>query len=496
MKQEAKVGLFVLIACMIMAYFVINTSEEDSMFRFWQTQSAKRTLKVEMVDASGIRNGTPVSVAGVQVGAVDRVELLDGKALVHLKVDANLEVHENAYAALQSKGVLGDRYVALYPGDGAALGESGVLSAKTSPSLDEIMTVVHELGESVLNITQKFEASLESGPDGNRFVTIAANIEELSSQLVAMVAENRSNINNVSSNFSTLSDDLKGELPQILAEMKALITDFRSVVHDERAKISQTMENAQNMTSRMNDAMSSVKSIAQKIDDGEGTIGKLINDNETAAKVDGILDKASESLEQVQSYLAAADAFEINLEFDSNYLARHDALFNRFRFQIAPNENKYYQVDVTSASKDHLPSVYKEATTDILDANGNLVGREIQLVKDEPDDYAIGLQFAYRFDQFVMRGGLIEQTGGAGVDYLFFRDRMKLSMEMFDFNRDNDLNSHGRLDFTFRLPKGLRIIAGWDDFLEGDYQSVYVGAGIRWQDDDLKPLLASFSKAL
>ena len=120
----------------------------------------------------------------------------------------------------------------------------------------------------------------------------------------------------------------------------------------------------------------------------------------------------------------------------------------------------------------------------------------MQKQKEKLDDYSFGLQFAYRFDQVVLRGGLIEKTGGAGIDYVFFKDRLKMSMEMFDFNRDFDLNSHGRMDFTFRLPKGLRLIAGWDDFMESEYQSVYFGAGIRWQDDDLKPLLASFSKAL
>jgi hypothetical protein len=52
------------------------------------------------------------------------------------------------------------------------------------------------------------------------------------------------------------------------------------------------------------------------------------------------------------------------------------------------------------------------------------------------------------------------------------------------------------LDLTFRLPKGLRLKLGWDDFLESDYQSIYIGAGIRWQDKDLKPLLGSMARAL
>ena len=496
MKQEAKIGLFVVIAGLVMAYFVINTSDNDSILRFWQKKTLKRIVQVEMLDASGIRIETEVRVSGVQVGSVDKIELNGRKARVSLEVDADLVLSENAYATLQNKGVLGDKFVALFPGEGNPLAEGQQISSKPTPSLDDIMTIVHELGESVLAITTKFEESIGDGPDRNRFTTIATNIEDLSNELVAMVKENRTNLGNISSNFSTISGDLKGDLPQILAEMKAMISDFRNIMKDERQKISQTMDNTASMTERMNDAMTSVKSIAQKIDAGEGTIGKLINDNETADKVDEILNQASASLEQVQKYLASADAFQINLEFDTNYLARHDTLMNRFKFQIAPNENKYYQIDVFSGTRDYMPEKFKESTTEIFDAQGNLVGREVQLFKEKPKDYLFGIQFAYKFDKLVVRGGLLEETGGAGLDYVLLKDRLKMSMEIFDFNRENDMNSHGRMDFTFKLPKGLRVIAGWDDFLESEYQSFYFGAGIRWQDDDLKPLLASFAKGL
>jgi phospholipid/cholesterol/gamma-HCH transport system substrate-binding protein len=496
MKQEAKVGLFVVIACMVVAYFIINTSEEDSILRFWQHKTEKHLLQVELSDASGVRKGTSVRISGVQVGTVESITLKNGKAILSMKVDKELVIHETGYASLQSKGVLGDKFVAIFPGEGAPLKEGSVLPSKVTPTLDDIMVVVHDLGESVLNITRKFEESLDDGPDGNRFTSIASNIEELSRQILEMVKENRSHVGTVTSNFSRISTDLEQQLPQILSEMKLLISDFRSVVKDEKGKLSDTMNHTAEMTRKMNDAMTSVQNITQKIDSGQGTIGKLINDNETAAKLDNILDQASSSLEEVQKYLAAADAFKINLEFDTNYLARHDALLNRFRFQIAPNENKYYQIDISSNTGDYLPATYIESTTDLYDADGNLTGREIHLEKESPDDYSFGLQFAYRLDQFVLRGGIIEETGGAGLDYLFLKDRLKFSMEMFDFNREHDLTTHGRFDFTFRLPKGLRLIAGWDDFLESDYQSVYIGAGIRWQDDDLKPLLASFSKAL
>ena len=83
--------------------------------------------------------------------------------------------------------------------------------------------------------------------------------------------------------------------------------------------------------------------------------------------------------------------------------------------------------------------------------------------------------------------GLIESTGGAQVEYPILKDRFLVSFEAFDFNRPEDLSPHLRLSGRWRFHPNLYVVGGYDDVLEDD--SLFLGAGIRWNDENIKYLL-------
>jgi phospholipid/cholesterol/gamma-HCH transport system substrate-binding protein len=67
-----------------------------------------------------------------------------------------------------------------------------------------------------------------------------------------------------------------------------------------------------------------------------------------------------------------------------------------------------------------------------------------------------------------------------------------LSFEAFDFSRPLNQRAHLRLTGKWQLHPNLYVIGGYDDPLE--QRSFFLGAGIRWKDDNLKYLLGSASK--
>ena len=88
------------------------------------------------------------------------------------------------------------------------------------------------------------------------------------------------------------------------------------------------------------------------------------------------------------------------------------------------------------------------------------------------------------------KGGIIESTGGIGLDYYLFDDRPKLSLEAFDFDPDRKPHLKGGADLTFF--KYLYLTAGFDDFISDEGRSsFFVGVGLRFEDDDIKYLLTS-----
>ncbi|RYZ71496.1 MAG: hypothetical protein EOP09_04570 [Proteobacteria bacterium] len=97
--------------------------------------------------------------------------------------------------------------------------------------------------------------------------------------------------------------------------------------------------------------------------------------------------------------------------------------------------------------------------------------------------------FAKNFYDFTVRGGLIENQGGMGMDYVMLRRRLKLSMEAFNFSSTNV-----RAQAMYSLTHGFYVLGGVQDMLNNsDVRSSYLGAGLYITNDDLKVLLSSKS---
>lgn len=67
-------------------------------------------------NASGITPGSAVEIAGVRVGRVSAVDLNGARSRVTLSLDKNIHLQDDVIASIQTKGLLGERYVLLTPG--------------------------------------------------------------------------------------------------------------------------------------------------------------------------------------------------------------------------------------------------------------------------------------------------------------------------------------------------------------------------------------------
>jgi hypothetical protein len=105
-------------------------------------------------------------------------------------------------------------------------------------------------------------------------------------------------------------------------------------------------------------------------------------------------------------------------------------------------------------------------------------------------DGNLNAQIGKRFRNVVLRGGILDSTGGIGVDYMALNDRLKLTFEAFDFSSNRNAHLKGYADL--QLFKYLYLTGGWDDFISNQGNSSgFVGLSIRFEDDDLKYLLTS-----
>ena len=80
---------------------------------------------------------------------------------------------------------------------------------------------------------------------------------------------------------------------------------------------------------------------------------------------------------------------------------------------------------------------------------------------------------------------------GVEVEYPFFDRRAWLGLQAFDFSREPDRDPHLRLSGRWYVHPNAYIWGGYDDPLESDFDALFLGGGITWNDDNLKYLLGT-----
>ncbi len=101
---------------------------------------ASRAYKAEFTDATGVNKGDDIRVAGVRVGTVDDVEIIDrNRALISFSVDENTSVNGGTNATIRYRNLVGQRYVSLTQevGDTQRLPAGSTIPvSRTAPALD------------------------------------------------------------------------------------------------------------------------------------------------------------------------------------------------------------------------------------------------------------------------------------------------------------------------------------------------------------------------
>ena len=494
MNREAKIGLFVLAALSAMVYFILKTSDFESII--YKNRAPKREVNVSVADASGIREDTAVRIAGVRVGKVVRIELEGDKAIAVIQVPQEMIFKQGAHAELKSQGILGERYFSLVTGTGEALSDQSKLDGSAPASLDELTSNVNELARNLIAITENIKQSTMDDQGDNRLAVIAANFEKLTESLILMLSENRSNVRDTSGQIAQLSTTLNNDIPLLIAEMTALAKDLRSMAGGNRENLDSAMNSVSSITQNMDKVSNSLSSIASKVDGGEGTLGRLVNEGETVDKLNTLLDTANESLGEVKKFIDKATDIDINLSFRSEYMFSGTESTKAFLgLTIKPDSSKYYLLEGVFRDTDFLPVEIRESVDLVYDADGNLVSTIVHRNEEEVDDFVFNGLLAYKVGDVFLKGGLMESEAGAGIDYFTDSGKFQFSLEAFDFSR-GDLAPHGKIYTHYLFRNHILFTAGWDDFMESDLSSGMLGGGIRWKDEDLKLLFTSVGRLM
>jgi len=469
-KVETRVGIFVLAAFGVFIFMGLQLGS------FRLDRNSYHTYRLYFKDVSGLSCKAEVKIAGVKVGWVDEMVLATDeqgqRVCADLKVMNHYALYQNAYGIVRQEGLLGGKFIELIPGDpllqrlepNSTMSAPGVAPA----SMDELIKQCGAIAEHVREVSQSVHHALERNQD---------NIDTLLQ---------------VGTRFSQLSDSFERELSRVSTDLCA------------------TARAVEDASIQARDGMRGITSVAEKIDEGKGLVGKLVNDDETYRDI-------RNAVQGLKNYLTKMDNIEI--VFDSHFETMIRPAENYsfedakgyFEIRIHPSNDTFYLAQLATSEKGYVwrdeehPTYCdlkgKPVDPDCLDINDRdrlefTFRRKRELFKR--NTLRFGLQFGKIFGDVAVRFGLFEGFAGAAIDVdIPFRTdsfRWVTTLMAFDiagWNRKDDRRPHLKWMNRMFIFDNIYTVFGADDFASKNNASIFLGAGLRFGDDDVKYLLGS-----
>lgn len=127
---EIAVGIFVFLGLLCLAYISVKLGKINLLGNDYYS------VKTVFSSVKGLKKDTVVEIAGVEVGKVDAIKLIDYEAVVTLLIREDIELQEDAIASIRTKGLLGEKYVEIEPGGSDELIQPGGTLHDTEPPID------------------------------------------------------------------------------------------------------------------------------------------------------------------------------------------------------------------------------------------------------------------------------------------------------------------------------------------------------------------------
>jgi phospholipid/cholesterol/gamma-HCH transport system substrate-binding protein len=297
-------------------------------------------------------------------------------------------------------------------------------------------------------------------------------------------------------NFERFSTTLAEDLPRLTAQLDRVLAQVDGVLGENRDNLKDSMANIRSVTERLQTSVDNLNDITGKIARGEGTIGKLVNSDEAHSELMSALGSVEKGVTALGDTLGRVEQVKLDIGLESAYLSELEDARSAFRLDVLPRgaeSPRFYRVELVSDPRGRVTE--KTETETVTRPDGTVeTTTTARLVQEDRREVSALFGFPFQDARGRLWGGLIENSAGLQVDYGLVPEKLWLSLEAFDFSRELDLDPHLRLTASWYPLRNVYLRAGYDDPLAERYRSPFVGAGIRWSDDDLKYLLGSVPK--
>ena len=302
---QGVVGVFMLTVLMLMGYFTIVISGVDVL-----SGRHRVPVRVAFTQVGGLKDRDNVMYRGTKVGVVERVEVTPSNLVVTARIDSNVILREGYSATVCSLSMLGGTYLRLDEGEGESLDLETTLFHGVTPTdwvedLRQIASTVNgfvsgpEIGVIVTNAVEASEKAREFAEDAKRmaddvkaFIDKANHFADKAVAVADRVERGEGMVGKLLSSDDTVYDDFKETVAnakeisakvnrdKVFDDLEAGIAAFRKAAEEFDAK---------GMSEKGAALLADLGVVAERLKNGEGTLGRLSSDPELYDEVKGLM---------------------------------------------------------------------------------------------------------------------------------------------------------------------------------------------------------------
>ena len=454
-------------------------------------------------DASGLGNRSRVQVAGIAVGEIREISLVGTRARVTLRLRKDIGLRTDATLIKRTESFLGDYLLDLQVGSPGAppMPDGGEIThVIDQQGLQALFDTLGKITVDIQSVTTSLREALGGDAGTQSLQTIVRNLTELS-QSVNETAQRSSenieaileNVRDVTASMRSATEGESSSFREIVENVRVLTGDVRRMVADVQANLTadggaQQISSIGTSLQKLDATLGNLQAVTDNIREGRGAVGELVSDEKLGRQV-------GETIEDVSSYAQKLVSLKLEANIHSDYLFNAGAAKIDATIRIIPRPDKYYIISLISDPRGVETTEYIQ-TNPPSQGDPALQKRTVTSI----NSLKFSAEFAKRFYWATFRFGIIESTGGVGVDLHFWKDQLTVKTDLFDFANQRLRWPRVRTSLQLTFLQHLYVNAGVDDIFNPPIYSqldnrvlagrdFFLGAGIVFTDDDFKALI-------
>jgi len=278
LTTEFKVGLTVVISTLILIFGIIWGKE-------FRLKTNKYQLSVLFDNVGGMVVGDPVTVNGVKEGKVLRIGWKDRDVLCRIELNDHVQLYEDASFTVISAELLAGMKIEIFPGKSANhinLSRQP-FRGKYGGRIVDVGIVIGELAEDLSALSFRIDTTI---------TMINALLE--GGGLQKDLERSLNNLNRLTGDLRSVPGDLRFTLNSL----DTLLSNVNHLIDQNKEPVHTALGNFNTVASRLDTVASSLQLVMNKIENQEGSLGKLVHDpqlvdhlNRTLLSIDSLAQK-------------------------------------------------------------------------------------------------------------------------------------------------------------------------------------------------------------